>query len=300
MNLRALVLMVGLVATAEVHAGPTETAIVAAMKLPEAANYSWTTTVDDDARSYTIDGQTDRSTDLSLVTMPVVATVRRRVGTGTSNSGNISAVAFKGDVDFAVETEQGWKTHNELDAMTGSEGRRGFGGGYPGGMVGMRGRSRRGTMGGMGAGGDSTRNGQLPPYSNLQKTLSRPHEEVAIIVAGSTDLKMEGNILSGSLSDTAAKLLLVHAGQKEITPLAANGAFRFWVTEGALTKYEVKLDGRLAVTTNGGRREVEVHQTATTELKNLGTTKFDLPDEAKQKLGVSVAPTGPAANAPGP
>jgi hypothetical protein len=50
-------------------------------------------------------------------------------------------------------------------------------------------------------------------------------------------------------------------------------------------KYEVKLGGVLAVMTNGTRREVEVHQTATTELKNVGTTKFDVPEEAKKKLG---------------
>lgn len=263
---------------------PADQAIVDAMKLTEASNYRWSTRVEDDARSYTIDGRTNRDTDLSLVSMPLVATVRRRVGSGTANSDNISNVFFRGDEPLAVETEQGWKTPSELDAMASSDGPRGFGG-NPGGMVGMRGRGRRGAMGGMGAGGDSTRNGQMPPYSNLQKTLSRPHEEIAIIVAGATDLKMEGDVLSGTLSDTAAKLLLVHAGQKEITPLAANGAFRLWVTEGALTTYEVKLDGRLAVTTNGGRQEVEVHQTATTELKNVGTTNFEVPIEAKKKLG---------------
>ena len=43
----------------------------------------------------------------------------------------------------------------------------------------------------------------------------------------------------------AAKLLLVHPGQKEITPRAAAGTFRFWVENGMLVKYEVKLEGKL-------------------------------------------------------
>ena len=52
-----------------------------------------------------------------------------------------------------------------------------------------------------------------------------------------------------------------------------------------MIKYEVKLAGTLAVMNRTDRHEVEVHQTALTELKNTGTTKFDVPEEAKKKLG---------------
>src|SRR4051812_46643685 len=97
-----------------VQATPADSALVAAMKLPDAANYSWMTTVDDDARSYTIEGQTDRASDYSLVTMPVVATIRRRAGTGSSNSGNVSTVVFRGDEKFVVEVDSTWKTADEL------------------------------------------------------------------------------------------------------------------------------------------------------------------------------------------
>lgn len=305
---------IALLSATATHAGPLETAIVDAMKLTDAANYSWSTNVDDDARSYAIDGQTDRASDLSLVNMPVVAAVRRRVSTATSSSGDLLNVAFKGDETYVVQTDKGWKTAGEIAAMTPADSNSGFGSGYPGGWGGgwgMR-RGRRGMMGGMGGmgrggfpadngeSGDSR--GQMPAYSNLQKTLSRPHEEISIIVAGATDLKVDGDVVSGTLSDTAAKLLLVHPGQKELTPLAATGTFKLWLKDGALVKYEVKLDGKIAVLTNGDRREVEVHQTATTEIKNVGTTKFDLPDEAKKKLGVAVdaAPTPASKPAPTP
>ncbi len=257
----------------------SDTAIVAAMKLPEAANYTWTTRVDDDARSYTVDGQTDRAGDLSLVTMPMVATVRRRAGTGTANSDNLSTVLFKGDENFGVQVDSGWKTADELASTTDGSVR----GGYPGGSDGVPRRGRRGAGGFPGAG---SRNGRPPPaYSNLQKTLSRPHEEIGIIVATVADLKIDGEIASGTLSDTAAKLLLVHPGQKEITPLKASGTFRFWLKDGALVKYEVKLEGTLAVMNRGDRHEIEVHQTSLTEIQHVGTTKFDVPDEARKKLG---------------
>lgn len=287
-------LLAMLLAVPTLRALSPETAIVAAMKLSDAPNYSWSTSVDDDARSYAIDGQTDRSSDLSLVNMPMVAAVRRRAGTGTANSDNLSTVAFKGDEKLVVEIDSAWKTPEELASSGNGAGRGGYSGGYPGGWGGGR-RGRRG--GGFPGGGfpsdsGNSRDGggdgrRTPAYSNLQKTLSRPHEELGIIVATATDLKVEGDVVSGTLSDTAAKLLLVHPGQKEITPLKAAGTFRLWVKDGVLQKYEVKLDGTLAVVARGDRHEVEVHQTAVTEIKNVGTTKFDVPDGAKKKLGVA-------------
>jgi hypothetical protein len=279
--------MLAAIALSAVRADSLDLALVAAMKLPDAANYSWLTTVDDDARSYTIDGQTDRATDLSLVSMPVVAAIRRRAGTGSSNSGNLSTVAFKGDEHFVIQTDDGWKTAGELAAQATSRSRGGSSR-YPG-MGGARSRhgrnARRGGFPGGAGAGDAEGGRPLPPYSNLQKTLSRPHEEVGFIVAGAGDLKAEGDIVSGTLSETAAKLLLVHPGQKEITPLTGSGTFRLWIRDGVLTRYEVKLEGMLAVQGNGERHEVAVHQTALTEIRQVGTTKVAVPDEAKKKLG---------------
>ena len=306
--------LVVLLATAAAHAGPTEAALVAAMKLPDAPNYSWLTTVDDDARSYEINGKTDRATDLSLVTMPMIGAVRRRIPGGSAATGNDSTALFSGDEKFVVQVDDTWKKPEELAANNGNSRYGGRGGGWGGGMggIGMGRRGRRGMMGGTGGtggGGYPSDNGEgsgsgsgrpTLAYSNLQKTLSRPHEEVAIIVAGYSDLKSDGEVVSGTLNETSAKLLLVHAGQKEITPLTASGTFRLWVKDGVLQKYEVKMEGTLALTTGGGRREVTVHQTATTTLKEVGVTTFEAPAEALKKLGVTVntAPAPAAAPAP--
>ena len=101
-------------------AGPTDSAIVAAMKLPDASSYSWVTNVQDDARTYDIVGQTDRS-DFSLVTMPMVSAVRRRVGRGSANSDNQVEAVFKGSEKCVVQTPAGWQTPAELAALSPAE-----------------------------------------------------------------------------------------------------------------------------------------------------------------------------------
>ena len=157
------------------------------------------------------------------------------------------------------------------------------GGGFPGGGFpgGSRGRGRRG-----GPFPNEDGSTPTPAYSNLQKTLSRPHEEIAIIVAGYIDIKAEeGGVFSGTLNETAAKLLLVHAGQDELTPLKASGTFRLWIADGKLVKYETKLDGTLQVETRSAKHQVNVHQKTTTTLKDVGTTTFEVPTDAKKKLG---------------
>ena len=106
------------------------------------------------------------------------------------------------------------------------------------------------------------------------------------IVAGYTDLKAEEGWVSGTLNETAAKLLLVHSGQEQLTPLTAGGTFRLWLTDGVLVKYETTLAGTLAVDApRAGRREITVHQKSTTTVTNVGATKFEVPDEARKKLG---------------
>jgi hypothetical protein len=127
--------------------------------------------------------------------------------------------------------------------------------------------------------------GAPPAYSNAQNTLNRPHEEIAVIIAGYSDLKVEGDVVSGTLSETSAKLLLVHAGQKDITPVKAGGTFRLWIREGMLVKYETTLEGTLKVESRDGKREVVVHQTATTTITDVGTTTFEVPAAAVKKLG---------------
>jgi hypothetical protein len=246
------------------------------MKVTEAPNYSWVTHVEDDARTYDITGQTDK-TDYSLVTMPMISAIRRRVSRSTSNSDNLVEAVFKGSEKCVVQTENGWKTPAELAEQQRAERAGGSrGGGYPGG----------GYPGGGFPGGRGRRSGPAPaiPYSNLQVSLSRPAEEIGVIVGSYTAIKAEGENLTGTLSETGAKLLLVHAGQDQLTPLTASGTFRLVIRDGVLVRYELKLDGTLSVQTPNATREIEVHQKSDTDIRNLGSTKFEVPEDARKKL----------------
>jgi len=279
-------------------AGPVESAIVAAMKLPDAPSYAWRTEVADDARTYEISGSTERAGEYSLVTMPIPVTGGRRVARGPINSSGTSTVTawFKGAVDCVVQSGDGWRRPEEIanagDRDTGGGGgqrrRGGFGGPPGGGGGGVFGGG--GGMGGRGGGGfpppvDDRGEASGRTFSNVQKTLSRPHEEIAVIIAGGSDLKAEGELVSGRLSETSAKLLLVHEGQRDRVPLQAGGTFRLWLRGGALVKYETRLEGVLRVDDSAGRREVRVNETSTTTLSKVGTARVEVPAEVRKRLG---------------
>jgi len=76
----------------------------------------------------------------------------------------------------------------------------------------------------------------------------------------------------------------VRDGQQEITPVRAAGTFKLWLRDGMVSKYQVRLHGVLTVDTPNGRRHIEVRQSADTVLKDVGTTKFDVPPQARAKL----------------
>lgn len=166
----------------------------------------------------------------------------------------------------------------------------GGGGVFGGGGMGGRGMGGGGGGGGRGGGGfpapvDDRGEAGGRTFSNVQKTLSRPHEEIAVIIAGGSELKAEGEVVSGRLSETSAKLLLVHEGQHDRVPLQAGGTFRLWVRGGALVKYETRLEGVLRVDDSAGRREVRVSETSTTTLSEVGTARVEVPPEVRKRLG---------------
>ncbi len=249
------------------RAGPTEQVVVAAMHLSDQPNYSWVTSVSDDARSYEVMGQTERG-GFTRVKMPVVNSIRRRLGRSITDT-QIEAV-FKGNVHCVFNTDEGWKTIDELP---------------PPEALAESGDAPLTTI--------TRLRGSLLPrpeegekaYSNLQLSICHPHEELGIIVTSHTDLQVDGDVATGKLNDLGAQLLLVHDGQPELTPLSGTGTFKLWMRDGAVVRYRISLEGVIAVDTAGGaRRDIRVRQTMDTTLKAVGETKVDVPDEARRKL----------------
>jgi hypothetical protein len=114
----------------------------------------------------------------------------------------------------------------------------------------------------------------LGRYLRNFKTPAASVEETA----GKTkDLKKDGDAYAGDLTDDGAKSLVSFGGA---SVSKASGSVRFWLKDGQLAKYQYKVQGTINV--NGEDREVE--RTTTVEIKDVGTTKVEIPEEAKKKI----------------
>lgn len=99
------------------------------------------------------------------------------------------------------------------------------------------------------------------------------------------ELKEADGAISGELKEDAVKeMLLVGArrkdGQEPPKTTDAKGSIKFWVKDGALVKYEINIQGKV----KAGDRDAEINRTTTVEIKDAGTTKMDVPAEAKEKM----------------
>jgi hypothetical protein len=65
-------------------------------------------------------------------------------------------------------------------------------------------------------------------------------------------------------------------------PPDAKGSVKFWTKDGMLTKYEYNVQG--TVKRPGSDEEYKSNRTTTVEIKEVGTTKIDVPAEVKKKL----------------
>jgi len=97
------------------------------------------------------------------------------------------------------------------------------------------------------------------------------------------ELKQDGEAYSGELSEDAAKSLLMFGGRgggngPEVS--GAKASVKFWVKDGVLAKYETKVKG----TVSFGGNDRDVDRTTTVEIKDIGSTKISVPEEAEKKL----------------
>jgi len=102
-----------------------------------------------------------------------------------------------------------------------------------------------------------------------------PAAQAAELATAAKELKKEGDVYSGDLTEDGAR-----AQFRFGTVSNPKGSVKFWVKDGALTKFEFKVTGK--VDFNGN--EFDVDRTTTVEVKDVGTTKVNVPEEAKKKL----------------
>ena len=110
-----------------------------------------------------------------------------------------------------------------------------------------------------------------------------PAAEAADLADKAKELKKDGDVISSDLTADGAKSLLTFRlpgggdGPEVSNP---KGSVKFWVKDGQITKYQFKVQG----TVSFGGNDREVDRTTTVEIKDVGTTKVEVSEDAKKKL----------------
>ena len=117
-------------------------------------------------------------------------------------------------------------------------------------------------------------------FAGMLKGFKAPAAQAQELANGAKELKKDGDAIAGELTEEAAKPLLTFRRGGGASVSGAKGSVKFWTKDGVLSKMEYKVSGK--VTFDGNDRDVE--RTTTTEIKDIGTTKVEVPDEAKKKL----------------
>lgn len=174
----------------------------------------------------------------------------------------IEAVVKAGKV--AMKTPEGWQTPPEPGAGGGSGG--------PGGP-------RGGAM-----------------MGRTLATMRPPAAEVEDLLAKVKELRKTETGYVGELTEAGAKELLAARGGRGggrpgggpggaalPEPQDPKGTVKFWLKDGQIAKYELNVQGRMTMGQQG--RDVEINRTTTVEISNVGSTKVEVPEDAKKILG---------------
>jgi hypothetical protein len=128
--------------------------------------------------------------------------------------------------------------------------------------------------------------GQGNPGRFMARTLQdykAPAVQVDELLSKVQDISKEGDAYVARLTDEAVRETLTfgrRAGGEAPRISGTSGTVKFWLKDGGLTKYQIQVAG--TVVTDGNIRDVE--RTTTVEISDVGTTKLDVPEAAKQKV----------------
>lgn len=95
--------------------------------------------------------------------------------------------------------------------------------------------------------------------------------------------KEKGGAYAGDLTQAGVKELLAMRSRENqsSSPSGAKGWAKFWLKNGVLVRYQYNVQGKLP---GPNQQEFQVNRTTTVEIKDVGSTKLQLPEEARKKL----------------
>ena len=122
--------------------------------------------------------------------------------------------------------------------------------------------------------------------ARMMQNFKAPAIQAADLADAAKDLKKDTNGISGDLTEDGAKALLTFrprgggGGGEGPTVSNAKGSAKFWLTDGKLVKYQFRVQG----TVSFGGNDRDVDRTTTVEIRDVNSTKIEVPDEAKKKM----------------
>jgi hypothetical protein len=238
------------------NAAPKEEVTDAAKKLADAKNYSWKSDVKNQNAGGQGQGQgqgrggfgggpTEGKADKDGI---ILLTMTR--------GENTTEVAVKGE-KVAIKTQEGWRTPAEAAPP-------------PGDAAPAAGRRGAGAFG-----------------ARMFQNYKAPAAQAQDLVSKTKEITKDGDAYTGDLTEEGAKQLLTfgggrggNAGGNAPEIASPKGTVKFWTKDGVLSKYEFNVQGKMTFNNN----EREINRTTTVEIKDVGSTKVDVPEEAKKKL----------------
>jgi hypothetical protein len=134
---------------------------------------------------------------------------------------------------------------------------------------------------------------------NRQRFMTRMVQQVKLPASDAQELagqvkelKKEGDAYAGALTADAIKQMFTFGGRRPggdgggaggPDTSGLKGTAKFWVKDGVLSKYETRIEGKMTFGQNN--REREINRATITEIQEIGSTKIEVPAEAKKKLG---------------
>jgi hypothetical protein len=109
----------------------------------------------------------------------------------------------------------------------------------------------------------------------LVRAFRAPATQAEELAGTVTELKADGDAISGDMTEAGAKSQFRFGNVTN-----PKGSVKFWIKDGQLAKYEFKLTGKAEFNGN----DIDVDRDTTVEITDVGTTKIDVPADAKKKL----------------
>lgn len=127
--------------------------------------------------------------------------------------------------------------------------------------------------------------GQRNPIAFMARSMQNykvPAAQVEDLVTKVKDLKKTDDAYTGELTEEGVKDLLSFGRRGGNAPAPANGrgTIKIWLKDGLVAKYQISVQGTITFNNN----DVNIDRTTTVEIKDIDSTKIDVPEEAKKKM----------------